>query len=117
VVTHFDTEALGILDVEGIEVDQATGDVYFIGSPRNRLAQFSRDGRVLRLFDISDAHKEPNHPSYKPAGLALGVSSVNPALMNMYIADRGSIMAPMDENDGRVYECPCRLPHRATRRR
>jgi DNA-binding beta-propeller fold protein YncE len=99
IVTSFDTQALGITDPEGIEVHPTTGNVYIIGSPARSLAEISPVGLLLRVIDISAAQP------IAPAGLACGRSSVNPAVISIYIADRGvDNNDDPDENDGRVYE-------------
>ena len=98
-VTNFDTAILGITDPEGIVYDTDNGYLYLVGNPVTSLAHITTDGILLRFLDISNALP------WKPAGLAYAPGSLNPGVMNLYIADRGvDNDNDPDENDGRVYE-------------
>ena len=94
-VIHFDTANIGVLDPEGIAFDPDHNSLYVVGQPATILAQFSTEGGLLRLIDISSANAR------KPAGLAYAPSSQNSSLMNLYIADRGfDNDSILNENDG-----------------
>ncbi len=56
-------------------------------------------GTLVQMIDVSAAHPG------QPAGLAYAPSSVNPSVMNVYIAARGvdNDFDP-NENDGKIYE-------------
>ena len=98
-VSHFDTAGWGITDPEGITYDPSSGNLYIIGKPSIRLAEFTTGGMLVRLFDISAAG------AAKPAGLAYGPGSQNPSQMSVYITDRGvDNKNDPEENDGKIYE-------------
>ena len=82
-VTSFDTASLGVTDPEGIAFDSINGYLYVIGDPRDSLLHVSTGGTLLRMIDVSAAHPKD------PAGLAYAPGSVNPSVMNIYIAARG----------------------------
>ncbi|MGD8869252.1 MAG: SdiA-regulated domain-containing protein, partial [Gemmatimonadales bacterium] len=99
VVTHFDTQALGLTDPEGIAYDSDFGHLYIVGKPTELVAHVTTTGQLLRMIDISAAN------AVKPAGLAYGPSSVSPGQMSLYIVDRGvDNNSDPDENDGKMYE-------------
>ena len=102
VVTHFDTEAAGLDDPEGIEYDSNDGTILVVGKPRRLIFQFSTTGTFLSTIDISAALSAGLD---KPAGLAIAPSSQDPTEMSIYIVDRGvDNNADPNENDGRVFE-------------
>lgn len=103
VVTHFDTESLGVWDPEGVEFEPPNR-LYIIGTtPINKMAHIYTAGTLIRMVDLSAVNVK------KPAGLALGPSSsasiIDPAALSVYIPDRG-IDNDSDpaENDGKIYE-------------
>ncbi len=98
-VTSFDTASLGVTDPEGITFDSDSGNLYVIGTPRDSLLHVSTGGILVQMIDVSAAHPK------QPAGLAYAPSSVNPSVMNVYIAARGvdNDFDP-NENDGKIYE-------------
>jgi len=104
-VTHFDTLSLGWDDPEGIAFNPVSGTLYAVGKPASTLFELTTGGSLVRTIDISVANAR------KPAGLALGPSSVNPAEMSIYIAARGvdNDVDP-NENDGKVYEIALGIP-------
>ncbi|MEE8508265.1 MAG: hypothetical protein V3T07_04310, partial [Myxococcota bacterium] len=98
-VSSCDTAGLGLNDPEGIGFDTASGDLYVVGSPATEVAQISTACDLVRVIDISAAN------AVNPAGLTLAPSSVNPAVMSLWITDRGIDNDPQpNENDGRIYE-------------
>lgn len=103
VVTHFDTESLGVLDPEGVEFEPPNR-LYIIGTtPINKMAHAYTAGALIRMVDLSAVSVK------KPAGLALGPSSsagiIDPTTLSMYIADRGiDNDTNPSENDGKIYE-------------
>jgi hypothetical protein len=97
--TSFDTAGDGFFDIEGIDFDPATGHLYIVGRPATLLGEYTTEGVLVRLFDLSAASP------VKPAGLTLGPGSLEPQLTHLYISDRGiDNSEESEENDGRVYE-------------
>jgi hypothetical protein len=97
--SSFDLRGDGFLDVEGIAFNSANGHLYVVGTPPTWLGEYTTDGTLVRLFDISAAN------AIKPAGLTFAPGSSDRSVMNVYIADRGLDNNPHpDENDGRVHE-------------
>ena len=97
--THFDTNGFGVIDPEGIAVNPDTGNLIVVGRPREKIIELTTTGTIVRTIDISAAHP------VKPAGVTFAPGSLDPAVMNIYIVDRGvDNDADPDENDGRVYE-------------
>jgi uncharacterized protein YjiK len=98
-VTNFDTAILGVNDPEGIAFNKNTGHIYIVGSPRTYVAELTITGELVQMIDISAANPK------KPAGMAIGPSSVNNAVITMYICDRvyDNGYDP-NENDGKAYE-------------
>jgi DNA-binding beta-propeller fold protein YncE len=98
-VNNFDTESLGIRDPEGVEFDAASGDLYVVGRPADRVAQITTGGVLVRMIDTSEAN------ATKPAGIALAPGSLDSSVTNLYIAARGvDNGSDPSENDGRIYE-------------
>ncbi|MGR8934310.1 MAG: PKD domain-containing protein [Gammaproteobacteria bacterium] len=97
IVTHFDTESLGVLDPEGIEVD-ADNRLFIVGKPHTQLAQVYNTGALIRTLDISAANPR------KPAGLAAEQGGLVTTVKRIYISDR-RIDNDSDptENDGQFY--------------
>ena len=104
VVTHFDTESLGVRDPEGIAFDPDSGHLFIVGKtvsgpPAYSLLQITTAGVLLQTFNIEAANYD------KPAGMVYAPSSINPAVKSMYIVDRGvDNNSDPDENDGKLYE-------------
>ena len=98
-VKSSDTKRLGVTDPEGVTFDSDTGHLYIIGKPSDTLLHITTSGSVVRSVDVASANMR------KPAGLAYAPGSVNPSVMNVYIAARGvDNNSDPDENDGMVYE-------------
>ncbi|MEZ4869908.1 MAG: DNRLRE domain-containing protein [Caldilineaceae bacterium] len=99
VVTHFDTLSLGLDDPEGIVFNPYDGHLFMVGKPKTLLFELTTSGALVQTIDISPAGAR------KPAGLALAPGSQNPAIMSIYIVDRGvDNNSDPNENDGQVYE-------------
>ncbi len=98
-LAHFDTVPLDILDPEGIEFNSDNGHLYITGYGAKKVVETTTSGTLITVIDISSIKAK------NPSGLAYAPSSVNPAMMNLYIAARGvdNNTSP-GENDGRVYE-------------
>jgi hypothetical protein len=98
-VTSFGVTGDGLVDIEGMALNPANGHLYLVGRPNTMLAQYTTEGRIVRIFDISAA--DPVAPS----GLTFAPGSLSPSALNLYIADRGvdNLVDP-EENDGRIYE-------------
>jgi DNA-binding beta-propeller fold protein YncE len=98
-VSQFDTEALGVLDPEGIAFNTDSGNLYVVGNPSNRVAEITRGGSLVQMLDISAANAR------KPAGLAYAPSSATSGAMNLYIVQRGvDNDTDPNENDGKIFE-------------
>lgn len=98
-VTHFDTDALGVGDPEGIAYSPTSGTLYLAGFPATRIAETTIDGTLLRYVDYSAAKAK------KPAGLTFAPGSLNPSQWNLYIVDRNvDNNSDPKENDGYLYE-------------
>lgn len=99
VVTNFDTDILGIQYPQGIDFDPASGNLVLVGRDRRRIFEVSTSGELVRIYDIA----APLARSL--AGIVLAPGSINPAITNYYVVDRGvdNDFDP-NENDGRLYE-------------
>ncbi len=99
VVTHFDTQSLGLDDPEGIAFDTDYGHLYAIGKPSNLLFHITTSGALIRTIDVGAGNMT------KPAGLAYAPSSTNPSQKSIYIVARGTDNdSNPNENDGMYYE-------------
>ncbi|MHC4434260.1 MAG: PASTA domain-containing protein, partial [Planctomycetota bacterium] len=98
-VTSFDTEALGIMDPEGVVFEPDSDNLYLVGAPVTAVAHVTREGELIRLIDISAANP------INSAGLAYAPSSLDASLRSLYVVDRGvdNDVDP-NENDGKIYE-------------
>lgn len=97
--TSFDTVALGLQEPKGIEYDPATGHLLLVGRSRTLLYEVTTRGELVQTIDISAALP------HNPEGLTLAPSSVDPAVMNIYITATGvDNDADPNENDGMIYE-------------
>jgi hypothetical protein len=100
VITHWDLNALGVRNIEGVEfadnrlfvvANEKNADILEL-DPANPLT-------LLRAFDLSTAGIR--HPS----SLAYGPSSVDPSKKSFYVSDRGTDNnVKALENDGRIVE-------------
>jgi hypothetical protein len=111
-VTSFDTFGLGLEDPEGIAFNPDNGNLYIGGKTRNigtwnfdTLLEVTTSGVLVQLIDVSAVDPNRQYAKQLLSGLAYAPSSQNPALMNIYIADRGvDNNSNPSENDGRLYE-------------
>jgi hypothetical protein len=98
-VTSFSVAGDGFVDVEGIALNPANGHLYLVGRPNTMLAQYTTEGHLVRIFDISAA--DPLAPS----GLTFAPGSLLPSMLHIYITDRRvDNQEDPEENDGKVYE-------------
>ncbi|MFT6927680.1 MAG: hypothetical protein ACJAZP_003319, partial [Psychromonas sp.] len=98
-VSSFDTQSLGVTDPEGIVFDSRNDSLFIVGPHEQLIIQTTFYGILLNTINISSI--DPN----KAAGLALGPSSQNPAVTNLYMVARGvDNNSDPDENDGVIYE-------------
>ena len=101
-VDHFDTQALGINDPEGVGVDPTTGNVWILshkdGEP---MVETLPDGTP-----VSTTHFD--FPTDNPGGLEIAPSSStadDPSTMSAWIAQRGvDNNADPNEIDGKLFE-------------
>ena len=99
VVTQFDTGVLGIQAPQGIEFNPDNGHLYLAGLPRTVVAEVTTTGQLVQMIDIAAAN------AHRPAGLAIGPSSLDSFSRSLYIVDRGvDNDTNPDENDGKLYE-------------
>ena len=97
--SSFDTQALGLLDPEGIAFDSDFGHLYVVGKPENLVFHMSTTGMLIRTVSISAALPD------KPAGLEYAPGSANGGVRTLYIVDRGvDNNTNPNENDGKMYE-------------
>jgi hypothetical protein len=103
VVTSFSTLSLGIRDPEDVAYDRTTGLLYLISRIDAVIARTTLGGSLVDQIDIS------SFGLVNPAGITLAPGSQNPAVRNVFIADRG-VDNDADqggdplENDGRIFE-------------
>ncbi len=100
-VTHFDTYAMGIRDLEGIEYNPDSGTLFIVSTTGGdkTLVETTTNGAVVNTYDLTFLG------SIRRSGLAYAPGSQNPAVKNIYMASRGvDNGADPKENDGKVYE-------------
>lgn len=98
-VTHWDVDDVGLRDPEGIAYHPGTGTLFVASRNVNFIAEMTTDGDVLALIDVSFLNTS------RLSGAAIGPGSVNPAVMSVYLTDRGvDNNDDPDENDGKIYE-------------
>jgi sugar lactone lactonase YvrE len=97
--TSFDTAGDGLTDIEGIAFNSENRYLYVVGRPVGMLAEYTTQGELVRLFDISAASP------LLPSGLTFAPGSLDPSVPNIYITDRRvDNQTDPEENDGRIYE-------------
>ena len=97
--TQFDTLNRGLDDPEGAAFNTVTGTLYVVGKPANTLFEFTPTGALVQTINISAAGAK------KPAGLAVGPSSIDPNELSLYLVARGvDNDSDPNENDGKLYE-------------
>lgn len=100
-VVHFDTTELGLVDIEDVAFNVENRHLYIIsrGLSKNIMIEATTDGQLVNAIDISAAN------ATRPDGITFAPSTLNPADLSVYIADRGvDNDADPNENDGRVHE-------------
>src|SRR5690606_20982970 len=100
-VTHFDVEAIGVSDPEGIVYNHNTGTLYIAGEAKRSLFETTTTGELIRVIDVTGANGK------HLAGLAYAPSSLDPDLMSLHVVDRyvdNNFLPDRYPNDGRVYE-------------
>jgi DNA-binding beta-propeller fold protein YncE len=99
-VSHFDTSRLGQPDPEGVEFNQARGTLFMISNDnQTTIVEATLAGAVVQVIDVASLGL------IAPGGLTLAPGSRNPALLSLYIAERGiDNNTDPRENDGRIYE-------------
>ncbi len=98
VISHFDTQSLGVTDPEGIAYDSDGGNLYVVGEPTDRVAHISASGSLLRWIDTSAANADA------PAGLAYGPGPAGSGTRRLYLVARGvDNGSNPNENDGKLY--------------
>jgi hypothetical protein len=99
-VNHFDTNALGIRDPEGVGFHPQRGTLFFVSRlERESMFEVTLAGAIVNVFNVGPLN------AVVPSGLGIGPSSQTAGKMSAYIVDR---MVDNDtnpnENDGRLYE-------------
>jgi hypothetical protein len=99
VVTHWDTDPLGILDPEGIVYVEQTGNLLIVGNRRDSdIVEVTLDGVLVRTFEGADAGwRSPSGLAFAPAPSGVGT--------HLFLIDRGfdNDQYPR-ENDGKLFE-------------
>jgi uncharacterized protein YjiK len=100
-LTSFDTAVHGILNPDGVAFDPATGNLLLTGRSRKNIYELTSAGELVEVFDISAGTTLDS----ALGGIEIAPGSVDPAVMNYYIVDRGvDNFADPDQNDGKLYE-------------
>ena len=98
-ITDFDTEGLGLKDPEGIGYHWGRGTLFIVSRPDKFVVETTIDGTEVNRYSIDPFN------IVSPAGLAIGPSSTEPGVMNVYISQRGiDNSQDPEENDGKIYE-------------
>jgi len=98
-VNSFDTQSLGVTDPEGIVFDSRNDSLFIVGRHEKYIIQTTFYGILLKNINISTLNAN------NPAGLALGPSSEDPTMTNLYMVARGvDNNSDPNENDGVIYE-------------
>ncbi|MCI0690404.1 IPT/TIG domain-containing protein [candidate division KSB1 bacterium] len=98
-LAQFDTTPFDILNPEGIEFNPDNGHLYITGPGQKMVVETTTTGTLISVIDLTSTKAQ------KISGLAYAPSSVNPAVMNLYVSARGvDNNTDPEENDGRIYE-------------
>src|SRR3990172_2403513 len=100
VVTHWDTEAIGQPNPEGVAYDPETGHLLIVSNDSDSgITEATTDGALVGIIEIS--HLDIDSPS----GVMLAPAGHDGPGTHLYITDRGhdNVINP-DENDGRLFE-------------
>ena len=101
-LSHFDTQALGQNNPEGLDYSPASNSFWMVSNVANNrfLSEVSLNGTLLQEISL-DAIPGVDSPS----GVAIAPRSTNPSLWSAYIADRGvDNGVDPNENDGKIFE-------------
>jgi hypothetical protein len=102
-MTHFDTNALGFKDLEGIGYNADSGTLFIVsaaGTDRY-LGETTTTGALLRAYDLALMGSGGN----KRSDVTYAPGSQNPATKSIYIASRNvDNNNNPNENDGQVWE-------------
>ncbi|UCG23486.1 MAG: DUF11 domain-containing protein [Chloroflexota bacterium] len=100
-VISFSLQSRGISDPEGIAYNPETQTIWVGDFSRARVIETTIDGTVLRQINFTP-------DNIRVSGLTIAPSSANPAVLSLYITDRGIDNDQNDEkifeNDGKLYE-------------
>ena len=102
-MTHWDTNATGFADAEGIGFNHDAGTLFVVSTKRTDqyLGEFSTSGTLLRAYDLGFMPDEGNIRS----DVTYAPGSQNPSIKSIYIASRGiDNDSDRTENDGKVWE-------------
>lgn len=98
-VTHFDTEAMGLRDPEGVDYNFDTGTLFVASRADNFVVETTLEGAVVGSIDISAAN------AMNPSDIAYAPGSADPGVMSLYVTDRAvDNWDDPNENDGRIFE-------------
>lgn len=98
-VTHFDTQALGIFDLEGMTYHRGRDSLFLISRVNDVIVEVSRNGEVRNTFSVAFLNL------VGVGGLGSGPGSINPNQINLFLSDRGvDNNQDPQENDGIIYE-------------
>ncbi|HET6823296.1 MAG TPA: hypothetical protein VFH34_11660 [Anaerolineales bacterium] len=103
---HFDTNAWGFTDMEGLGFHSSNGTILIHGSMgggEEYVAEVSQSGALLRAYDVSFMGEGGGERLH--SDIAYAPSSSNPAVKNIYIVSRGEDNnSNSRENDGKWWE-------------
>jgi hypothetical protein len=102
-MTHFDTASLGFQDLEGIDYNAETGNLFIVSTKgsQNYLGEVSPSGQFRRAYNLSFMGTQGNMRS----GVVYAPGSQNQSAKSIYIASRGvDNNTNRLENDGKVWE-------------
>jgi hypothetical protein len=100
IVSHFDTQVIGVTDLQGIAINYLNNTLFLAGRESDYIFETTKQGEIVRKIDISLIN------ILALSDLSLGESSQNDnGYLSLYIADRGvdNNFDP-NENDGKIFE-------------
>jgi len=113
-IISFDTNSVGIHDLEGIEYNPEAGTLFIASdnSSDDVIFEVTLTGYLIETYDVSELdilYGEPTGGHIPRSGLAYGPSSQNPAIKNLYLSSRMLDNGSGDpvqalENDGLIFE-------------
>ncbi len=88
-------------DPEGIAFDPVSGHLFVLSAVDEAIFEYTTDGVFVKTFSIESFSPLP----MRAAGLVVGPSSADPALVSFYFADRKTDNdSDHNKNDGALYE-------------